>query len=169
MSAFGGKADTIKLPALKILSGCIATALATRVRGMAGGGSRILITHQNPSQCLRVIVPQRFALTESRTCNTQTHVNPLQDQYAQRQGYRVRLVSAPKSRASQALASRPNALRSRALQHPKAWRSSVSSPKSRAARAPMRLPRRPQLVAALKAAKKAKCADCCRKTRSIEP
>jgi hypothetical protein len=28
MSAFGGKADTIKLPALKILSGRIATVLA---------------------------------------------------------------------------------------------------------------------------------------------
>ena len=40
MSAFEGKADTIKLPALKILSGCIAIVLAALFRGVAGGGSR---------------------------------------------------------------------------------------------------------------------------------
>ena len=40
MSAFGGKADTIKLPALKIFLGCIATALAplSLIGGWQGAG-----------------------------------------------------------------------------------------------------------------------------------
>jgi hypothetical protein len=41
MSAFGGKADTIKLPALKILSGRIATVLAASFEGCQGAGRQL--------------------------------------------------------------------------------------------------------------------------------